>query len=170
MRFPIKSQWITQRGSSMIETIIAMGVLAVAIPLVFGALAESGKSGMSSEAETRSSWIIPTCLAEVQASREGKPQYFTPTTSGQKFPSSGDVWALGFTHEGKPIGKISKSIYDQGAKELQAKPMRYIATISSEEITATPATTMLRVKISLEYPSSAPVEKRQKLDFYTRIP
>ena len=34
------------RGSSLIEAVIAMGVLAVAIPLVFGALAEAGKSGI----------------------------------------------------------------------------------------------------------------------------
>jgi hypothetical protein len=29
---------------------------------------------------------------------------------------------------------------------------------------------MLRARISLEYPSGIPVAKRQKLEFYTRIP
>ena len=53
---------LKNRGSSLIETVIAMGTLAIAIPLVFGAIAESGKSSMSSEAETRSTWIIPTCM------------------------------------------------------------------------------------------------------------
>lgn len=159
------------RGSSLIETVIAMGVLAVAIPLVFGALAESGKSGMSSEAETRSTWIVPTCMDEIQASREGRPQYFTATTTGQIFPPAGDVWALAFSAEGRPIGKISKTVYDKGTKELDGQTVRYLATLSSATSNTAPGTTpMLRTLITLEYPSALPVAKRQKLEFFTRIP
>lgn len=159
------------RGSSLIETVIAMGVLAVAIPLVFGALAESGKSGMASEAETRSTWMIPVCMAEIQASREGHPQFFTATTAGQTFPPGGEVWALAFSPEGKPVGKIDKAIYDKGTKELSGKPVLYIISLSAATITPpTGATPMLRTRLSLEYPSSGPVAKRQKLEFYTHIP
>ncbi len=159
------------RGSSLVEAVVAMGVLSVAIPLVFGALAESGKSNISSEAETRSTWIVPTCMEEILASREGKPQFFTATTVGQVFPPAGDVWALAFSAEGKPIGKIAKAVYDKGIKELNGQNVRYIATLTSET-TPTPsgATPMLRAKITLEYPSALPLAKRQKLEFYTRIP
>jgi type II secretory pathway pseudopilin PulG len=158
------------RGTSLLETVIAMGVLAVAIPLVFGAIAESGQSSMSAEAETRSTWVIPACMDEIQASREGKPIYFTATTSGQAFPASGSIWALGFSSDGKPVGKIEKAVYDKGAKEISGKPIRYIATLSA--VPQVPAATppMMRVLITLEYPSTAPAAKRQKLDFYTRIP
>lgn len=159
------------RGSSLIETVIAMGVLAVAIPLVFGALAEGGKSGMASEADTRSTWIIPSCMEEILASREGRPQFFTKTAVNEIFPPPGDVWALAFSPEGKPIGKITKAVYDKGTKLLDGKPVRYIATLSSAT-TPTPAgsTPMLRARITLEYPSTSSAKKRQKLDFYTRIP
>ena len=158
------------RGTSLIETVIAMGVLAVAIPLVFGAIAESGQSSMSAEAETRSTWIIPACMDEIEASREGKPIYFTATTSGQEFPEAGSIWALGFSSDGKPVGKIEKAVYDKGAKEISGKPIRFIATLSA--VPQVPAATppMMRVLITLEYPSTAPAAKRQKLDFYTRIP
>ena len=46
----------------------------------------------------------------------------------------------------------------------------YIATLSATP--QLPATTppMMRVLVTLEYPSTAPAAKRQKLDFYTRIP
>lgn len=159
------------RGSSLIETVIAMGVLAVAIPLVFGALAESGKSGMSAEAETRSTWMIPACMEEIQASREGRPQFFTSTTIGETFPPAGDVWALAFSAEGKPVGKISKAVYDKGTKEVDNKPVRYMVLISAATITPpTGVTPMLRTRLSLEYPSAAPAAKRQKLEFYTHIP
>jgi hypothetical protein len=159
------------RGSSLIEAVLAMSVLAVAIPLVFGALAESGKSGMSSEAETRSTWMVPACMDEIRASREGLPRYFTPTVAAQVFPPDGDVWALAFSSEGKPLGKISKAAYDKGIKELDGQAVRYVASLSAagnlEKVETAP---MLCTRISVEYPAASPAAKRRKIDFYTRIP
>ena len=161
----------SRRGSSLIEAVIAVGVLAVAIPLVFGALAESGKSGFASQAETRSTWIIPACMDEVRASREGRPQYFTSTVTGQTFPPSGEIWVLAFAADGKPIGKLTKGLYESGTRELNGESVRYIAKLSSAAATAPSGTTpMLRVDISLEYPASQKAAKRGKLDFHTRIP
>jgi Tfp pilus assembly protein PilV len=159
------------RGASLIETVIAVGVLAVAIPLVFGTLAESGKSGMSAEAETRSTWIVPACMEEIQASRAGKPRFFAATKVAEIFPPAGDVWALAFSPEGKPVGKVSQAVYDKGTKEVDNRPVRYIASISSAAAaTPTGATPMLRARISLEYPATSPAVKRRKLEFYTRVP
>ena len=159
------------RGSSLVEAVVAMGVLAVAIPLVFGALVESGKSNIASEAETRSTWIVPACMEEILASREGKPQFFTPTKVGQVFPPAGEVWALAFSADGKPVGKVTKGSYDQGIKELSGKDVRYIATLTAAPTTTPPgATPMLDARITLEYPSALPLAKRGKLEFHTRIP
>ncbi len=158
------------RGVSLIEAVIAMGVLAVAIPVVFGALAKSGSSGSDSEAETRSTWIVPVCVNEIRASRDAKPEFFTTTLVKQTFPPSGDVWALAFSRDGKVIGKVSKNQYDAGLKQLNGQEVRYVATLSAVAPTAvTGAVPMLTSKISLEYPSAVPVAKRQKLDFYSRI-
>ena len=164
--FPLHRKFA--RGVTLVEAVIAVGVLAVAVPLVFGALAEAGKSGFSSQAETRSTWMVPACMDEIQASRDGRPQYFTATITGQAFPPAGDVWALGFSAEGKPVGKLSKALY---AKELDGKPILYIAVMSAGNATLTSGgQTMLRARISIEYPAAAPVAKRSKLDFHTRIP
>ena len=105
-------------GSTLvIESVIAVCVLAVAIPLVFGALAEGGKSNFTAQAETRSTWMVTACMDEIHASRDGKPQYFTATTIGQTFPPAGDVWALAFSEEGRPIpADFPKALYDQGTK------------------------------------------------------
>ena len=158
-------------GATLIEAVIAVGVLAVAIPLVFGAIAESGKSGLAAAAETRSTWMVPACMAEIQASRDGQPQYFTATTTGQVFPPDGDAWALAFSGEGRPVGKLSKAAYEKGENEIDGKAIRYIALLSAATTATKPgATPMLRVRISMEYPASAPAEKRQRLHFYTRIP
>jgi Tfp pilus assembly protein PilV len=158
-------------GATLVEAIIAVGVLAVAVPLVFGTMAEAGKSGSSSQAETRSTWMIQSCIEEIQASRDGRPQYFTATTTGQAVPPTGDVWALAFSPDGKPLGKLSKTLHAKGTKELDGKPVRFIAVLSATPETPVANTTpMLKTRISIEYPASAPATKRNKLDFHTRIP
>lgn len=157
-------------GSTLMEVIIAVGVLAVAIPMVFGALAESGKSGLASQAETRSTWMIPICMDEIRASRDGLPQYFAPTAPGQAFPPSGEVWALAFSADGKPVGRLSKALYESGARELDGKNIRYIASIRAEALaTNTGTAPMMRVDVSLEYPAFTKAAMRGKIDFHTRI-
>ncbi len=155
-----------QRGATLVEAVIAVGVLAVAVPLVFGAIAEAGKSGFSSAAETRSTWIVPACMEEIRASREGRPLFFNATTPGQPIPPAGEVWSLGFSADGKPVGRLPTAMHEQGAKELNGVPIRYIAVISAQPA----ATALLKTRISIEYPASVPEEKRSKLDFHTCIP
>ncbi len=161
-----------RRGATLVEAVIAVGVLAVAIPLVFGAIAEAGKTGGSAQAETRSTWIIPICLDEVQASRNGVPRFFTSTKTGQAFPSGSDIWALAFSEDGSPIGKIPKSDYDKGLRQMDGEQVRYIATMSATPIATSKSgvTPMLRLTVSLEYPAAAGAGKRSKLDFHSRIP
>lgn len=158
-------------GSSLIEVVIAVGVMAVAIPLVFGALAESGKSGMAAEAETRSVWMVPQAMDEIHASRDGRSQYFPATSNGEVFPPAGAVWGLAFSSQGSVVGKVTKADYDQGVKNLNGTKILYLLTMSATlPLTQTSPVPMLNVKITMEYPSGAPANRRQKLDFYTHTP
>jgi hypothetical protein len=163
------------RGVSLIETVIAMGVLAVVIPLVFGAIAESGRSGISAEADTRCAWIVPQCVEEIRLSRESKGSY--NTVPGQAFPAAGDVWALAFSPEGKLLGKLGKEAYEKsgGVRDFQGEPVAYLATLSATGPAAADpakpgAANMLTARITVEYPSGVPMAKRQKLEFYTSLP
>lgn len=160
-----------RRGVTLVESLIAIGVLAVAIPLVFGAIAESGKSGMSAQAETRATWIVPVCMEEIRASREGKPEFFTSSKVGESIPPSGQVWALGFSPDGKPVGKVDKDAYEQGTREMGGQTLLYIASIQTvESSTSSGNKPMFTVRVSVEYPAAAPKEKRQSLHFHSRIP
>lgn len=163
------------RGVTLIETVIAIGVLAVALPLVFGALASSGDSVASARAETRAAWVLPICMEEIRASRSGTPRYFAATTTGQEFPPSGNVWAIAFAEDGTPIDDIPKNSYDRGIAKLGSTPVRYIATISAKTTPPAagqtqPANPLLTATITFEYPASAPAKERTVLTSYTRIP
>jgi hypothetical protein len=158
-------------GATLIEVVIAVGVLAVAVPLVFGALAEAGESGMSAEAETRCTWMVPACMEEIRASRDGRPQFFTPTLTGEAFPAAGDVWALAFSSDGRVVGRLPKEIYEKGTSELNGRRIYYVARIRSSATGESSAESpMLGIHISVEYPVASPAEKRRKIDFHTRMP
>ena len=158
-------------ASILIEAVIAMGVLATAIPLGFGVLAEAGKCTLASQAETRSTWIIPACMDEIHASRDGCPRYFPATTSGQTFPLAGERWALAFSPAGNPVGSISRTLYDRGTRVLDGQSVSYIVSMDSTMAPEkSPGTPLMRVHLSLEYPAAAPAAMRRKLDFHTRIP
>jgi hypothetical protein len=155
----------------LIESLIALGVLAMAIPIVLAVMTEAGKSGFASQAETRSTWIVPACLGEIRASRDGSPQYFSPSSPGQVFPPPGELWAIAFSQEGQPIGKLPRELYSSGIRDINGQPVRYIASLASSKVPGSnESTRLLDVRISVEYPATSPEAKRRKLDFLTRMP
>lgn len=154
----------------MIEAVISIGVLAVAAPLVFAALAEGGKSAAAARVDTRGAWIVPACLEEIRASRDGRPRFFTATAKGQPLPPAGEFWALAFAADGQTIGRLSQADYDSGATSLGGKDIRFIASIRSAAVTPAPGGPPLqRVEITLEHPSAAPAAKRDKSAFHTLV-
>lgn len=159
-----------RRGATLIEAVIAVGVLAVAIPLTFGTMAEAGRGKVAAAAETRSTWIVPACIAEIQAVRSGRPAHFARIPAGQPFPPAGEIWALGFADDGQALGKISKADYEKGIREIDGRVPRYIATLSATAPAPTDESGLFKVRVTLEHPASAPAKKRQTLDFHTRIP
>jgi len=162
---------VAQRGASLIEAVIAIGVLAMAIPLVCSALAEAGKCALAARAETTSVWMVDACLNEIRASRDGCAHYLESTAVGQTFPPPGGVWAIAFSREGQPIGSLTQDHYAHGTTEVNGQTARYIAALASSMPPPKPGmTALLRVHISLEYPAAAPVGQRHQIDYYTHLP
>ncbi|MCX6877969.1 MAG: type II secretion system protein [Verrucomicrobia bacterium] len=166
-----RSTHATAAGFSLIEVILAMGVLAVALPLVFAVMARSGQSTAAAQAETRCAWIIPACLNEIEAAHAGNARFLPTLTRGQPFPAPGEVLALAFAADGRALGLADPEAYHRGLKNLADEPIRYLASIRTQRSPAQPGgPPMLNLRLTLEYPSAAPVAKRQKLDFFTRLP
>ena len=159
------------RGFSLIESIVSVGVLALAIPLVLGALVESGDSGTAAAAETRASWIVPACLNELQAAADGKSLLIPATPLGEGFPTDGRIYGIAFTAGGQALGPIDESAYASGLKKINGQDVRYLSRIEGEVLPAKPGSAPMRsVLVTLEYPAAAPAGKRARLEFYTKTP
>ena len=158
-------------GSSLIEVLLAMGVLAVALPLVFAVLARSGQSAASAQAETRCVWIIPTCLDEIAAARDGTARFLPKLARGEPFPAAGEVLALAFAADGRPLGCVARDAYLSGLSRLADDPIRYLVSMRAEPAVAQPKSqAMLGLHLTLEFPAAAPLKQRHLLKFHTRIP
>lgn len=158
-------------GTSLIEVLLAMGVLAVVLPLVFAVLARSGHSAAAAQAETRCVAIIPACLDEIEAAHAGAARFLPQLTRGQPFPATGDVLALAFAADGSALGRVEHNAYRTGLATLGDHPIRYFASLQAEAAPARPDTPALRhLRVTLEYPAAAPLAQRHKLDFHSRIP
>lgn len=160
-----------RRGASLIEVVIAMGVLAVSVPLVFAVIAKSGQNSSHARAETRCAWIIPACLNEIEAARSGQSKFIPSRLPGEPFPAAGTLLCIGFAEDGRPLGTIEQAAYDKGIKTLSDEPVRYLATIRSEVAPVKAGSPpMLNLHLIVEHPAAAPARKRQKIDFHSRIP
>lgn len=159
-----------RRGVTLVEAVTSVLVLALAVPLVFGTMGEAAKSGMASAAETRAAWIVAACLREIEASREGRSAVLPASSAGGEFPPAGDLWVLGFSRDGRMVGRVPKSGYEAGLREMDGMKVRYLARVSAvAEAAGDGRMPMLRLKIGMEYPASAPAGKRAQLGFYSRI-
>lgn len=158
-------------GFSLIEAIVSVGILALAIPLVLGALVESGNSGTSAAAETRCGWMVPACLDELKAAADGKSAVLPKIPLGTAFPASGEVNGIAFGAGGESLGAVNKAAYETGVRRMSDTDVRYIAVLEGEVLPAKAGSVAMRsIRVSIEYPASAPASKRTKLDFFTKTP
>jgi Tfp pilus assembly protein PilV len=157
-------------GFSLIETVIALGVLAVCVPLVFLALQEGGKSGSASTTDSRGGRLVEVCLEEVRASREGRARWFPDTRPGGSIPPDDGFWALAFSNDGRVVGEITAAQWAAGLARLDGQPIRYLAQIDSEPHHADGMPGMREVRVTVADPAAAPAGKRSLSEFHTLVP
>ena len=156
-------------GSSLIEVLIAMGVLALVLPLVFAVLARAAMSCAAAQAETRCASILPACMNEIEAAQHGTARFLPPLNRGVPFPAAGAT--LAFARDGRLLGGVAADACLGGVRSLASEPVRYLATFHTGAAPTRPnMPAMLSLRISLEYPAAAPLARRRHLDFHTSIP
>jgi prepilin-type N-terminal cleavage/methylation domain-containing protein len=159
-----------QRGVSLVEVMVSIGVLAVAAPLALAALMRAGEGTGASRAETRAPLIVENCMSELAMARKGSAEHLPAMLPGEEFGRT-DVLCLAFGADGGLLGRIDGGEYDAGAGSVASRDAYYLATLqgaADEERTGFPP--MLQVKVTIEYPSIAPSERRRKMEFFTKLP
>lgn len=159
-----------QRGVSLVEAMVSIGVLAVVAPLALAALLRANEGGSSARAETRAPLIVETSMSELDMARKGAAEYLPAMLPGEEFGKT-DLLCLAFGGDGKLLGRVDGGQYDSGLEELATREAYYLATLQgSEEEDREGFPTMLTVKVTIEYPAIAPSERRRKMDFHTKLP
>ena len=159
-----------KRGVSLVEAMVSIGVLAVVAPLALAALLRANEGGSSSRAETRAPLIVESCMSELNMARKGTAEHLPAMLPGEEFGKS-EVLSLAFGSDGKLLGRVDGGQYDAGTDSINNQDAAYVATLQGEqdeERTGFPP--MLRVKVTIEYPSIAPSERRRKMEFFTKLP
>ena len=150
------------------ESVISIGVLAVAVPMILAAIGESGRAGEASGAETRAPWIAAAMFEEIRSAGEGKSAFFTAGADGRVTPPAGEVWALGFTRGGALVERISADQYNAGIRDRDEDAVRYFARVHAApdgQAGATP-NQVPAMRVTVEFPATAPANRRRSLDFH----
>lgn len=157
-----------RQGFSLVEALLATGVLAVALPLLAGVMVAAGQSGVDARADTRSTWMASACVAEIEALRGGRSCWFPAVAAGAAFPQDDEVWALGFGADGGMVARVPTPLYQKGLRQLDGKRVSYIMKLAARHGDA-PAG-LMQVTLTLEYPAAAAAAQRRKLRYHTYLP
>ena len=158
------------RGVSLVETMVAIGVLAVVGPLAVAALLKSSEGGASARAETRSPAIVERCLSELKTARDGTSEFLPKLQPGMSFGMDG-VLCLAFSGDGTLLGSVGEGGYNKGNGKVSNQDAVYLAVLEGElENQRSGYPPLLTVNIRVEYPAIAPKDKRNRMQFHTKLP
>lgn len=160
------------RGLTLIEAVIALGVIAVAVPLILSATAVSARTRMNAETDTRSAWLARTVQSELtDAWRDLPSPMFSPKPA---FPTIGSAAApevLLFDADGKFLSRGSSSDYTDGSRNDKAV---YLVSLYAEKQNPANFTvnddSLARVQITVAHNARAPMGKRNTHSYSILIP
>jgi|GEM_PF-4507755 len=150
-------------GFSLVEAVVALGVLAVAVPLGMAALAGAVASDGAARADAVAPGIAAACLEELRAAKHGGGLWLPAVDTGMSL--AGKSWRLGFSPAGEAVGCVEPETDRTGCRDGR---MAYLAkmecTGSDEEAGAG------TVRVTVGFPAAARAEVRKKVEFVTRLP
>jgi Tfp pilus assembly protein PilV len=154
------------RGVSLVETLVSVGVLAVAAPLAIAALVRGGEGAAAARVESRAPAIVERCLAEIAAAREGRSEHLPPLAPGSSFGVDAPL-CLAFRHDGALLGRVDPADYESGL----AGDARLLVRLQGETTAARPGfPALLRIDLGLEHPAAAARDQRRTSYFHTLLP
>jgi type II secretory pathway pseudopilin PulG len=160
------------RGLTLMEAVVALGVIAVAVPLILSATAVSARTRVNAETDTRSAWLARTVQRELtDAWRDLPSTMFTPKPT---FPAIGSIEApevLLFDADGKFLTRGNSNDYIIGTRNDKAV---YVVSLYAQKQNpanfTVNADSLSLVQITVGHNARAPVGKRNTHSYSILIP
>lgn len=163
-----------QRGLTLLETVVALGVFAVAVPLVVAAMGTSLEVRRDAEVDTRAALIVRSITADLRQAHAGGGNIFYPRgdATHPRVPVMGDYAnpeqpgpvLLIFDGAGGFVRSASREEYATG---LAANEFGFFVELQGEEHPREAG--LARVRLQVETPVAAAAAQRQKVRFMVMI-
>lgn len=160
------------RGMTLMESVIALGIIAFAVPLVLSTTAVSTRTRINAETDTRSAWLARTVQRELTDSWRAQPSaMFTPAPAFPNFASATAPEVLLFDAEGRFLSRGNSNDYTNGSRNANAV---YLVSVHSQRQSPANITTnenlLARVQITVAHNAKAPLSKRVPCSYTVLIP
>jgi len=155
-----------RHGVTLVETLVSIGVLAVAAPLSIAALVRGGETAATARIESRAPALIERCLAEIDAAREARSGLLPPRLPGQPFGLD-EPLCLAFRRDGSLLGRVEPADDESGVPG----DARFLVRLQGKPADTRPGfPALLRIELQLEHPAAAPRDRRRASHFHTLLP
>lgn len=160
---------------TLLETVIAIGVIAVAIPLVLAATGASMADRMNAEVDTKSAWLAKNVEDQVAAIWATPRRYtYLPQSLTLDYPSLGSETAPVVLLYDSDMNFVAEGTAQDYSKGTQKRDARYLVAIYSTPQVPTNMTTtspeLARLFVRVEHPAKAPDKKRQTNKYSVLMP
>ncbi len=152
-------------GFSLMEVVIAGGVLAVAIPGGMAMLVTGTRSSRVATDETQAALIARSVMQEVRAARDGRSALVEGTLSWPDFPTGGERLVFSVNAEGGLAEQLGDGDYGSGVRD---RAVQYLVSAAGtlHPLEGQPDLKVLsKVVVSVETPPGAKPEDRRKFEY-----
>lgn len=160
------------RAMTLMETVIAVGVIGFAVPLVLAATAASLDDRRQAETETRAAWLAAEIAREVSArwANPVRPHYL-PDSLETRFPAIGSdaaPWVLLYDGQGNFLEPGQTADIESGSRNPRAVYLATVKAAAHQPANLKPQSNALsRVTIQIQQPARAPLANRRIHPFST---
>ncbi|MBB5349902.1 Tfp pilus assembly protein FimT [Haloferula luteola] len=156
----------TPAGVSLVETVVAVAVLAVAIPLSLAAMTKAGDETRVARAETRAPAIAEYVKMELEQARSGTSAVYGKLDEFPVLSEGSGAKPLGFSRDGSLIGPLGDDEYENGVRPTAGQEEVYFVALATTRTTE--RGTLVTVKIA--HPAIRAAKKRKEVSFHTLLP
>jgi type II secretory pathway pseudopilin PulG len=173
IHFPQKRHPEQSHGFTLMETVIAVGIIAFAVPIILATTSNSTKIRRDAEAETRASWIVTDVQRLLTESwRNIRHEALNPPPAFPDFASKeapivfhydidGRFLQLGTPNDLQTATKLPRSVYLVTLYGTGQDPQNFLPA---------PIKQLSLVTVDVHSPAAAPMGKRQISSYNVLIP